>query len=177
MDAAGKGTWMHKTMELLDHVEVESREQVCQALEAMRKEGRVPQETETFITDDKIFAFVQSGIGKRMREAAQKGNLYKEKQFVIGVPAERLTGKVSQESSDMPIVVQGIIDAYFREGDKLILLDYKTDHIREGQEELLVERYKTQLLYYKDTLEQLTGLTVSETYLYSFALDKEIRMF
>ena len=77
----------------------------------------------------------------------------------------------------MPIVVQGIIDAYFREGDKLILLDYKTDHIREGQEELLVERYKTQLLYYKDTLEQLTGLTVSETYLYSFALDKEIRMF
>lgn len=177
MDAAGKGTWMHKTMELLDHVEVESREQVCQALEAMRKEGRVPQETETFITDDKIFAFVQSGIGKRMREAAQKGNLYKEKQFVIGVPAERLTGKVSQGSADMPIVVQGIIDAYFREGDKLILLDYKTDHIREGQEELLIERYKTQLLYYKDTLEQLTGLTVSETYLYSFALDKEIRMF
>ncbi|MDE6761690.1 MAG: helicase-exonuclease AddAB subunit AddA [Lachnospiraceae bacterium] len=177
MDAAGKGTWMHKTMELLDHVEVESREQVCQALEAMRKEGRVPQETETFITDDKIFAFVQSGIGKRMREASQKGNLYKEKQFVIGVPAERLTGKVSQGSADMPIVVQGIIDAYFREGDKLILLDYKTDHIREGQEELLIERYKTQLLYYKDTLEQLTGLTVSETYLYSFALDKEIRMF
>lgn len=177
MDAAEKGTWMHKTMELLNHVEVENREQVCQALEAMRKEGRVPQETETFITDDKIFAFVQSGIGKRMREAAKKGNLYKEKQFVIGVPAERLTGKVSQGRADMPIVVQGIIDAYFREGDKLILLDYKTDHIREGQEELLIERYKTQLLYYKDTLEQLTGLTVSETYLYSFALDKEIRMF
>ena len=177
MDAAEKGTWMHKTMELLDHAKVESREQVCQALEDMRKEGRVPWETGTFITDDKILAFVQSDLGKRMREAAKKGCLYKEKQFVIGVPAERLTGKVSRRKADMPIVVQGIIDAYFREGDELILLDYKTDHIGEGQEEVLIERYKTQLLYYKDTLEQLTGLTVSETYLYSFAIDKEIRMF
>lgn len=177
MDAAEKGTWMHKTMELLNHAEVESREQVCETLECMRKEERIPRETEAFITDDKIFAFVQSSLGTRMREAAKKGYLYKEKQFVIGVPVGKLTGETNRGDLDTPIVVQGIIDAYFREGDSLILLDYKTDHIKEGQEELLTERYKTQLLYYKDTLEQLTGLTVSETYLYSFSLDKEIRMF
>lgn len=177
MDAAEKGTWMHKTMELLDNAFVEKKEQVSGVLENLRKEECLPEETKAFITEDKIFAFVDSSLGKRMREAARNGCLYKEKQFVIGVPAGKITGKTERDSGDLPIVVQGIIDAYFREGNTLILLDYKTDHIKEGQEEVLVERYKTQLLYYKDTLEQLTGLTVSETYLYSFALDKEIRMF
>ena len=138
---------------------------------------RQPEETKRFITEDKVFAFVDSALGRRMRKAARSGCLYKEKQFVIGVPAEKITGKPTEGTEKTQIVVQGIIDAYFREGDTLILLDYKTDHLKEGQEEVLVERYKTQLLYYKDTLEQLTGLPVSETYLYSFALNKEIRMF
>lgn len=164
-------------MELLDHAKVKTFRQVSEALECMRKEERLPEETKTFITDDKVFAFVNSPLGKRMRHAAKAGLLYKERQFVIGVPAGKITGENGTDQSGTPIVVQGIIDAYFKEGDTLVLLDYKTDHIKEGQEELLRKRYHTQLLYYKDTLEQLTRLTVSETYLYSFALDKEIRMF
>jgi ATP-dependent helicase/nuclease subunit A len=74
------------------------------------------------------------------------------------------------------VVVQGIVDGYFKEGDELILLDYKTDHVKPGQENILAKRYETQLRYYRETLEQLTGLKVAETYLYSFALDKEIRV-
>lgn len=181
MDAASKGTWVHKMMELLPNAEVTTKEQVLIALEEMWETGRLPEETKSFITVDKVYAFVTSNLGKRMHEAAKQGNLYKEKQFVVGVPVERLTGQeavleesVSDQSKSTPIVVQGIIDAYFKEGDKLILLDYKTDHVKKGQEELLVKRYRTQLRYYKDTLEQLTGLKVAESYIYSFALGKEI---
>ncbi len=187
MDAAEKGTWVHKTMELLDIAVIESREQVREALEQMWTEERIPKETKSFITEDMIFRFVSSDLGKRMRQAARNGLLYKEKKFVVGVPSKRLLQEEKKEDSrnadqvqsidtEQAIVVQGIIDAYFREGDQLILLDYKTDHIKEGQEEVLRERYKTQILYYKDTLEQLTGLTVSETYIYSFSLGKEIRL-
>lgn len=175
MDAAEKGTWMHKAMELLDFAEIESRQQVRESLEAMWREERIPEETRSFITEDKIFALVDSPLGKRMRQAARNGLLFKEKQFVVGVPVNRLLGESGEADQGNRIVVQGIVDACFREGDSLILMDYKTDHVKEGQEELLRQRYKTQLLYYKDTLEQLTGLTVSETYIYSFALDKELR--
>ena len=31
------------------------------------------------------------------------------------------------------VVVQGIIDVYFEEEDKIILVDYKTDRVREGE--------------------------------------------
>ncbi len=197
MDAAEKGTWMHKLMELFPNVEVVTKEQVQSALENMWDNGRLPEETRSFITVDKIYTFATSKLGKRMRVAAKQGNLFKEKQFVVGVSAKRLMYGNSQmdvlieegnasakdisadelqqvSGNNTPIVVQGIIDAYFREGDKLILLDYKTDYVKKGQEDVLAKRYKAQLQYYKDTLEQLTGLEVAETYIYSFALGKEI---
>lgn len=185
MDAAAKGTWVHKLMEMFPNAEVTTKEQVEKTLEDMWKTGRLPEETRSFITTDKVYAFVVSKLGKRMHEAAKQGNLFKEKQFVVGVPAERLlrsdlkiqngvNGDFTEDNT--PIVVQGIIDAYFREGDKIILLDYKTDKIKEGQEQVLVKRYTTQLQYYKETLQQLTGLSVAESYIYSFALGKEIQM-
>lgn len=186
LNAAEKGTWMHKTMELFDNANVTTKEQVEKHLDSLRQEGYLPEETREFVTVDKIAAFAVSDLGKRMCQAAREGRLYKEKQFVIGVSPERLMkDKYEQknnreeaihesEKAKPPIVVQGIIDAYFREGNNLILLDYKTDRVKPGQERILTDRYYTQLLYYKDTLEQLTGLTVSETYLYSFALNKEI---
>lgn len=199
MDAAAKGTWMHKLMELFPNAEVTTKEQVKLALEELWDNGRLPEETRSFITVDKVYTFATSNLGKRMHEAAKQGDLFKEKQFVVGVPAERLMRNDLQNDAliendhssitemsmnelqhltdnNTPIVVQGIIDAYFREGDKLILLDYKTDKVKEGQEDVLVKRYETQLRYYKETLEQLTGLEVAESYIYSFALGKEIRM-
>lgn len=176
MDAATRGTWLHKTMELLDNAKLSTREQVEDALVILWQEDRLPEETREFVTVDLVYGFVNSPLGKRMCEAAKHGELYKEKQFVVGVSPEKLTG-VQTDDSDTKVVVQGIIDAYFKEGDNLILLDYKSDHIKPGEESLLVDRYKTQLQYYKDTLEQLTGLSVSETYIYSFALNKEIRVF
>lgn len=176
MDAAARGTWLHKTMELLDNAGISTREQVNEALSLLWQEERLPEETKEFVTPELIYNFVTSSLGKRMCEAAKRGELYKEKQFVIGVSTEKITG-VKTEADTIPVVVQGIIDAYFKEGDNLILLDYKSDHIKAGEEDILIDHYKTQLQYYKDTLEQLTGLTVSETYIYSFAVNKEIRVF
>ena len=174
MNAAARGTWVHKAMELFDHANLEDVDSVTSFLEKMWAEGRLPEETRGFLTADKFAAFTASKLGIRMRQAAREARLYKEKQFVVGVPASRLVGETSLDDS---IVVQGIVDAYFAEGDDLVLVDYKTDRIKDVQEEELIKRYRTQMQYYKDTLEKLTGKNVKETYLYSFALGKEIAVF
>ena len=72
------------------------------------------------------------------------------------------------------VLIQGIIDAWFFEGDDIILMDYKTDHV--NHEEDLVKRYKIQLELYKRALEAFTGKIVKEIYIYSFALGKEIKL-
>jgi len=63
-----------------------------------------------------------------------------------------------------------IIDAYFEEDGKLILVDYKTD--RNADEAELAERYRPQQEAYAQALEKLYGRPVAEMYLYSFWLGK-----
>ncbi len=179
MNAGERGTWMHKLMELLDLSRLKTREQVREALEKLWDEERLPEETREFISEESVWTLLCSPLGKRMREAAGRQMFYKEKQFIIGVPASKLaeTGECDFEGQEeCKVVVQGIIDAYFREGDSLILLDYKTDQVGQDGEKELAERYRVQLGYYRDTLEQMTGLKVAETYLYSFCLGREIRI-
>ena len=50
----------------------------------------------------------------------------------------------------------------------MVLLDYKTDHI--VHEEAFVARYQGQLNWYARALEEITGRSVSEMWLY--ALEK-----
>ncbi|MBO6090147.1 MAG: PD-(D/E)XK nuclease family protein, partial [Lachnospiraceae bacterium] len=70
------------------------------------------------------------------------------------------------------VLVQGVIDVYFEENGKLILMDYKTDRVDNAQE--LVKRYKTQLDYYSEALSRLEKKPVAEIMIYSFALGEVI---
>ena len=107
-----------------------------------------------------------------MRRAAAEGRLHKEQQFVIGVPAREL------ELADSPelVLIQGIVDAYIEEEDGLILIDYKTDYLEEGQEQLLRDRYGVQLRCYERALSQMTGKRVKEKLIYSMTLQKAIEL-
>ena len=67
-------------------------------------------------------------------------------------------------------MIQGIIDVFFEEDGELVLLDYKTDSVPTLQ--ALWDRYETQLDYYQEALEKLTGKKVKERILYSFHLGK-----
>ena len=73
------------------------------------------------------------------------------------------------------ILVQGIIDFYaIDDKDEIILVDYKTDFALN--EENLIEKYKKQLEIYKMALEEGLDKKVSEVYIYSLFLDKEIKL-
>ena len=60
------------------------------------------------------------------------------------------------------VLVQGIIDAYFLEGQDIVLVDYKTDYVRKGEEQKLVDLYHIQLEDYAQALERMTGRKVKE---------------
>ena len=88
-------------------------------------------------------------------------------------PKELFFGKEYEDVKDT-ILVNGIIDCYFIENNQVILLDYKSDRIYDEEE--LKERYRIQLQLYKIALERALGLPVAETYIYSFAMGKEISL-
>lgn len=178
LTSAQKGTYVHKAMELFDFKTIDSREKIAEWMECVNREKRIDVDVKKILTVDNICCLTESEIGKRIIRADYTGRLFKERKFVIGVPVSKLLEHNESETvHDQLIVVQGIIDLYFEENDNIILVDYKTDSVKEGMEIQLVRRYRTQMQYYKDTLEQLLGKTVSETYIYSFALNKAIPVF
>ena len=88
---------------------------------------------------------------------------------MMGIPAKEL----SENLPDGEIMlIQGVIDAWFVEDDQIVLVDYKTDHVKEASD--LTKRYKVQIDYYTRALERMTHLKVKERYLYSFALGESV---
>ena len=91
----------------------------------------------------------------------------KETPFTIAVPA----GEVYEGTdSSEPVIIQGIVDLYCRTEEGLWLLDYKTDMVEPGDEGLLLDRYRKQMLYYEIALSAITGLPVTRIDLYSTSL-------
>jgi ATP-dependent helicase/nuclease subunit A len=118
-----------------------------------------------------ILQFRKSSLGERMAAAAARQELFREQPFVLGVPADEI--RDTWEGEDL-VLVQGIIDAWFLEGDDIVLVDYKTDHVVKGQEQRLIDRYGIQLATYARALERLTDRKVKEQYIYSFRLQRAL---
>ena len=70
------------------------------------------------------------------------------------------------------ILINGIIDLYFKDGDDYVLVDYKTDNVESMEE--LVERYEVQLKFYKKALEMNYNIEISELVIYSLKLNSQI---
>ncbi len=155
-DGAFRGTSYHRFLEMLDFSKEYIEEDIQETIRQLVEDGRMPQEMADFIDQKKILEFLQEPIAVRMREAAKNQKLYKEQPFVIGVPADTIYGVETEEI----VLVQGIIDAYFEEDGKIILVDYKTDKGKTKKE--LEEAYHQQLEYYEKALVALTGKPVVE---------------
>ena len=76
------------------------------------------------------------------------------------------------ESNVEKVILQGIIDAFIMEDDGIILVDYKTDRVKDGEE--LRNRYQKQIDLYSEALEQILGKKVKRRVLYSFSLGEEV---
>ena len=175
-----RGSAFHKVMELLDFTKVTkevnsdkraAEDLVKRQLEQMRRDGRLSEDFRTVVSIPKIVAFLMSDAAFRMGEAARAGRLYKEQPFVLGLPADRLSQEFPHQET---VLIQGIIDVFFEENGKYVLLDYKTDAVKTAQE--LIGCYHVQLEYYAEALEQHSDYRDTEKILYSFKLGQEIRL-
>ena len=174
---AFRGTAYHRALECLDLLAVTDQRKLEGDLLDLFQRGFLTEEAYESIFPWDIWKFLESPLGKRMKQAEKEGKLYRERQFMVGIPVSEM-GKGLQ--SEELVLIQGVIDAYIEEADGFILIDYKTDYVPKEDtqkgEELLKERYQVQLDYYGRALTQLTGKKVKEKWIYSFGLRKAIQL-
>jgi ATP-dependent helicase/nuclease subunit A len=121
---------------------------------------------------EKIYKFYNSEIGKRM---LRSDKINREEPFIIKKKYVDVKNTYSDKSRE--ILVQGIIDSYFYEGEDIVLIDYKTDSLYKKTMENLLHEYRYQIKEYRRALEEITGKKVKESYIYLMSADKFIKVF
>ncbi len=197
MSGADRGSAYHRVMELLDFEKVLDREnnkemnleenqskkseksgedtymiaELERQIALMVEKELLQKPWSEAVSRKKLVIFFKTSLAQRMAKAQHLQKLKKEQPFVLGIAADRVKPQFPHEEQ---VLIQGIIDAFFEEGDDLVLMDYKTDAVKTGEE--LVKRYHTQMEYYTEALERIVGRKVKERIIYSFALGEEIPM-
>ena len=184
LTGAERGTAYHRVMEILDSDVYGNEKLMNEAalkgdiskrlfawLCGMVDKNMIPEEYKKCVWMQDVNTFLSTELGQRMGKAFREGKLMREKPFMMGIPASDLDPKFPQEEM---VLIQGIIDAWFLEGDEIVLMDYKTDMVKEPSE--LTRRYQIQLDLYKRALEAATKKKVKEVYIYSFGLGCEIKL-
>ena len=166
-----RGTAYHRVMECLDYGHAGSQEEIRSQLREWVDNKKMERKEAESVRVRDIWNFGESSLGQRMKAASEKKLLFREQPFVIARKASELEPEWQCEED---VLVQGIIDAYFIEAEEIVLVDYKTDFVKRGEEQKLIDRYRVQLEDYAQALERMTGRKVKERYIYSFTLGKEI---
>lgn len=166
-----RGTAVHRVMECLDFkslCDIDTKDHVAvsafvkKSMDEMLKKGLITDDMCRLTRPKLIEQFISSDVAARMAQADKRGDLYKEKPFVMDYEG---------------VLVQGIIDVFWLENDKIVLLDYKTDRVNAAKE--LIDRYSTQLKLYADALGRIfstdgQSIQADERLIYSFRLQQTI---
>ena len=168
---SARGTAYHRVMECLEYNKTDSAKQLREQVTALVENKKLSEAEADCVRISDVQIFVESELGQRMKGAALSGNLFREQPFVISRSAAEIDESWDPQER---VLVQGIIDAYFLEEDEIVLVDYKTDRVRRGEEQKLIDLYHTQLEDYAQALQRMTGRKVKEKYIYSFTLKKAI---
>lgn len=172
LTAAELGTAMHVVMQHIDFSASLTLERIREQLDRLVERELITPEQREALKAEQFYPFFQSELGQRMLKAKR---LYREIPFSLAVPAQEVYSQWQREEDQELVLVQGVIDVVFEEADRLILVDYKSDKIRElldqGEEtarRILTERYRVQIKLYAQALEQIWKRKVAESYVYFF---------
>lgn len=159
---AQKGTAMHTFMQYCNYSScVGDLEAEIERLVSM---SYLDEEQAKSLDRQRLNSFFSSDFAKRMFASSE---IFREIKVTSYVPVCEL----EDTSFTDKVLVQGIADCVFEENGELVLVDYKTDKVNSPEE--LLERYKNQLMFYKNAVSKTLKKPVKEVVLYSFSLNKE----
>lgn len=172
LTGAQKGTALHRFMQFAYYTVCENGG-IDAEIARLVAQGYISKAEGEAVDKGRVHKFFKSELYKRI---AISQNVVRECRFNIDIPAyeydKALYGSVD---GDERIMLQGVIDCFFEENDGIVLVDYKTDRVNDNGESL-IENYSLQLKYYSQAIERLMGKMVKEKYIYSFALNRALKV-
>lgn len=162
ISSARKGSLIHLCLQKLDSRKDYTEKDVKGLIQNLADRNIISQDEADAIQTNIIMNYFKSNLWGNLKQAKE---IHKEEAFYLYLPANEINKEYTKEDK---ILVQGVIDLYYIDKENnLNLIDYKTDYVEKGQEEILVQRYKKQLELYKEALEKALNRKVNKTAIYS----------
>ncbi len=165
LSGADKGSAVHKMMQLMDM----KRAAADPAAEVtyLWERGILSEAEASSIEPEKLQTFFSSALYQRIaaaREVQRERNLF-VRIGELHLPEQSVL--MTQYAGTDGVLI-GTMDLLFREDDGWVLVDYKTDYVRRGEE--LLNEYSLQLGLYQKAAELLLDASVKQAFIYSFTL-------
>lgn len=164
---AQRGNALHTFMQFADFREAaaDPRKELARMVDA----AYLTEQEAALVPLKRVSDFFACPLGKRLQNAKR---VEREFKFLSSIPASFLDPSLTGEAADAEVLIQGIADCLLFEPDGIVIVDYKTDRVREPEE--LVKRYRTQLQLYRYAIADCFSLPVKETVIYSLGLSREV---
>jgi len=159
---ASVGTLYHKIFEILDFGrEYETADDMEKFLNEICVKGIIKNEDIKQIDTEKLLGFTTGSLYSRMKNADKKSLLFREKRFLYEIQSK----DIFEDGADQPIIIEGIIDAYFIEDGEIVIIDYKSDRATDPDYYRL--NYSHQLGLYSRALGEAYNMRVKNCIIYS----------
>lgn len=168
---AQRGTATHRFMQFADYER--ASENVENELVRLKNRDMLTEAEVSAVDKNSISRFFASDLAKRILKSEK---VYKEYKFTYAIPLCEMHPEIPTEKvQGETVLIEGVADCAFVENGELVIVDYKTDRVNSDGE--LIELYKDQLEIYRRCLAEVIGLTVKETLIYSFKLNKTVKVY
>lgn len=164
-----RGTAIHLAMQFIRYECCTDLAGVKRELERLTEKKFITPQQAAAVEPERIVRLFASPLGRRIQNAPK---LVREFKFSVLEDAARYDPSLRGET----VLLQGVTDCCLMEAEGLVIVDFKSDRIRAGEEGLRGEHYRGQLEAYSRALGRIFNLPVKERILYFFATGGEISL-
>lgn len=161
-----KGSATHLFMQYVRYACCTTRESVEAERARLVTERYLTQQQADSVNLEQILTLFTGSFGKRILAAK---NPVREFKFSILTDA----GVYVPEAAGEQVMLQGVVDCFWQEADGLVIVDFKTDFIRDNLKQKALG-YTPQLEAYAKALGRIYSCPVKAKYLYFFSAGQEV---
>lgn len=168
LSAAEKGSLFHAFMENIDFKKDWTHESLQNLISEFAKDNSFSDNG--IVDEESVMYFLNSDYGKDLKVSA---NIRREMSFTCGFHAyELFPDEVCRQDN---VILQGAIDLLYQRSDKSwVLLDYKTNHLKEDDIEGFLNHYGKQMELYAGAMKKLYGIEIKDCVFYMTAMRRFI---
>lgn len=173
------GTMYHRIFELFDYnidfdeelLKSGDYSQIKNMIDSFADKGLINGDEYEEIPLTVYARFILSPMYEKLRDAYMNKTLRREQKFIFTTKASSIS---KEYKDDDPILIQGIIDAFYEKDGKVTIIDYKSDNVVNMKE--LKKKYEVQLQIYKRAVAQILQNDNVESFIYSTYLGESIEI-